>query len=79
MPFWDLIGRFFLLFTEGEVITIFKVFNQRLAGFLMLKGFKMIAVEQNRNIEGFNIFTFAKSKKLDKAIRQYQEIKKFII
>lgn len=58
---------------------IFKVFNQRLAGFLMLKGFKLLEVEPNRNIKDFNIFTFEKSKKLDKAIEQYQEIKKFLI
>ena len=58
---------------------IFKVFNQRLAGFLILKGLKLIAVEPNKNIQDFNIFTFAKSKKLDKAIEQYQEIKKFLI
>lgn len=45
----------------------------------MLKGLKLIAVEPNKNIQDFNIFTFAKSKKLDKAIEQYQEIKKFLI
>ncbi len=45
----------------------------------MLKGFKLLEVEPNRNIKEFNIFTFEKSKKLDRAIEQYQEIKKFII
>lgn len=45
----------------------------------MLKGFKLTAVEPNRNIENFNIFIFEKSNKLDKAIEQYQEIKKFLI
>lgn len=58
---------------------MFKVFNQRLAGFLMLKGFKLLLVEPNRNIEDFNVFTFEKTKKLDNAIKQYQEIKKFLI
>lgn len=58
---------------------MFKVFNQRLAGFLMLKGFKLIAVEPNTKIEDFNIFTFEKSNKLDRAIKQYQEIKNFLI
>ncbi len=58
---------------------MFKIFNQRLAGFLMLKGYKLIKMEPNRDIIGFNIFTFEKSFKLDKAIKQYQEIKKFII
>lgn len=45
----------------------------------MLKGFKLIEVEPNKNIENFNIFTFQKSNKLDKAIKQYEEIKKFLI
>ena len=64
-------------FLKREVTTIFKIFNQKLAGFLMLKGFKLLEVEPNRNIKDFNIFTFEKSNKLDKAIEQYQEIKKF--
>lgn len=45
----------------------------------MLKGFKLLEVEPNRNIKDFNIFTFEKSNKLDKSIKQYQEIKKFLI
>lgn len=45
----------------------------------MLKGFKLIAVKPNINIKEFNIFEFEKSNKLDKAIQQYQAIKKFII
>lgn len=55
----------------------FKVFNQRLAGFLMLRGFKLLAVEPNRNIEAPNIFTFEKSEKLNRTIQQYNEIKTF--
>lgn len=55
---------------------MFKIFNQRLAGFLMMKGFKLVSVEPNKNIKDFNIFTFEKSNRLDKAISQYQEIKK---
>lgn len=45
----------------------------------MLKGFKLLSVKPNNNIQDFNIFEFEKSKKLDKAIQQYQEIKNFII
>ncbi|MGN0106711.1 MAG: DUF5659 domain-containing protein [Hominilimicola sp.] len=56
---------------------MFKVFNQRLAGFLMLKGFRLLAVEPNKNIKDFNVFTFEKSDKLHCAIRQYEEIKNF--
>lgn len=58
---------------------MFKVFNQRLAGFLMLKGFRILAVEPNKNIKDFNVFTFKKSDKLNRAIRQYEEIKNFLI
>ena len=58
---------------------MFKVFNQRLAGFLMLKGFKLLAVEPNRDIKDFNIFSFEKSDKLNRTIKQYEEIKNFII
>ena len=45
----------------------------------MLKGFKLLAVEPNRNIKDFNIFSFEKSDKLNRAIRQYEEIKNFLI
>mgnify|MGYP003371086500 CR=1 FL=1 len=45
----------------------------------MLKGFKLLEIEPNRNIKDFNIFTFEKSNNLDRAIKQYQEIKKFLI
>lgn len=58
---------------------MFKVFNQRLAGFLMLRGFKSLAVEPNRDIKDFNIFSFEKSDKLNRTIKQYEEIKNFII
>lgn len=58
---------------------MFTVFNQRLAGFLMLKGFKLLSVEPSKNIKDFNIFVFRQSDKLNKAIEQYQEIKKFFI
>lgn len=58
---------------------MFKVFNQRLAGFLMLKGFKLISVEPSKANLGFNIFNFVKSNKLHKTIKQYEEIKNFII
>lgn len=61
------------------MIFIFKVFNQRLAGYLMLKGFKLLSVEPNRNIKDFNIFTFEKSDKLNRTIKQYEKIKDFII
>lgn len=45
----------------------------------MLKGFKLLAVEPNRDIKDFNIFTFEKSDKLNRTIKQYEKIKDFII
>ena len=45
----------------------------------MLKGFKLLAVEPNKDIKGFNIFTFEKSDKLTRTIKQYEKIKDFII
>lgn len=45
----------------------------------MLKGFKLLAVEPNRDIKDFNIFTFEKSDKLTRTIKQYEKIKDFII
>ena len=75
--FW--IVFFICLFAESEVIFIFKVFNQRLAGYLMLKGFKLLSVEPNRDIKDFNIFTFEKSDKLNRTIKQYEKIKDFLI
>ena len=45
----------------------------------MLKGFKLVSVEPNKNIKKFNIFTFENSDKLSKAIKQYEHIKNFII
>ncbi len=45
----------------------------------MLKGFKLLAVEPNRDIKDFNIFTFEKSAKLNRTIKQYEKIKDFIV
>lgn len=57
---------------------MFKVFNQRLAGFLMLKGFRLMAIEPNKENENFNVFSFEKSPKLSKVLEQYQYIKQII-
>lgn len=37
----------------------------------MLKGFKLLAVEPNKNIKDFNIFSFEKSDKLNRTIKIY--------
>lgn len=45
----------------------------------MLKGFKLLSVEPNKDIKEFNIFTFEKSDKLNRTIKQYEKIKDFLI
>ncbi len=53
----------------------FKIFNQRLAGYLMFNGFKLLSVEPNRDIKDFNVFAFEKTPKLTRILDQYQETK----
>jgi hypothetical protein len=50
------------------------IYSQKLAGFLMNKGFVLIAMEKDKNINSNrNIFLFNKSEKLEKAISCYLE------
>lgn len=51
---------------------MFKVFNQRLAGYLMMRGFRLIAVLRNDHNPKLNVFAFEKSKDLMKEIKNYQ-------
>ncbi len=54
---------------------MFKVFNQRLAGYLMLNGLKLVSIEPNPNISKYNVFTFEKSDKLSLYLNEYQKQK----
>lgn len=54
---------------------MFTIFNQRLAGYLMLNGFKLMSIEPNRKIAHFNTFLFEDSDKLRNAIQQYSLVR----
>ena len=51
---------------------MYKVFNQRLAGYLMLHGFRLIRIAQNDHVPQLNVFVFEKSKDLLDTMSQYQ-------
>ena len=55
------------------------IFNQRLAGYLMLKGYKLEYIEPNRNNDNYNMFCFENSPQIKKAMENYKKIKQFII
>lgn len=52
---------------------VFKVFNQRIAGYLMYNGLKLLSIEPNPNISKFNVFIFEKSEQLTKLLNNYQK------
>lgn len=47
------------------------IYSQRLAGYLMLRGFVLMGMDQDRRIDGRNVFFFKNSPKLDDAIMEY--------
>lgn len=47
------------------------IFNQRLAGYLMFKGFKLLGLGDNYKLQGKNVFFFTRSNELNKAINEY--------
>ncbi|MGG1514915.1 DUF5659 domain-containing protein [Paenibacillus oryzisoli] len=52
------------------------VMAQKLAGFLMTKGFKLHSLEQNRKDGSKHVFIFTNSIELEKAIEEYKAIRK---
>ena len=53
--------------------------SQRLAGYLMQRGFKLISIKQDEAGNGRNIFFFNNSFMLRDAIEQYKEYKDILI
>ena len=47
------------------------IYKQRLAGYLMLCGFRLMGVEENTEREGKNVFYFMESERLHKCIQSY--------
>lgn len=63
---------------EEKVITSNKtekkatpIYNQRLAGYLMMSGFRLMGLEENEQYKGKNVFYFMESDKLRKSIQSY--------
>lgn len=49
----------------------FPVYNQRLAGFLMMSGYRLMGVKENERYNGKNVFYFMESKNIRKSIQTY--------
>lgn len=51
------------------------IFNQRLAGYLMMHGFILVKIEPDRDGSGRNVFLFHASNELTESINQYKKCK----
>lgn len=50
------------------------IFSQRLAGYLMIKGFVLVGMEQGRNKSGKNVFYFNDSDELKRVMDEYRSL-----
>ncbi len=55
---------------------MFKIFNQRLAGWLMLQGHQLRGIEPNTKKAGFSVFSFDSNRAISQSIDEYQKYKK---
>lgn len=51
------------------------IFNQRMCGYLMMKGFVLAAMRPNEDGSGKNVFYFKKSEELLSAMNEYMTIR----
>lgn len=51
------------------------IFNQRLCGYLMMKGFILVDMKPNNNGSGKNVFYFKESEELLNSIDEYMTIR----
>lgn len=51
------------------------IYRQRVAGYLMLRGFVLVAMKPNTDNSGRNVFYFKDSPELDAAIQDYSKVK----
>lgn len=58
--------------SNTKMITIF---NQRLCGYLMMKGFVLVAMSENKHCAGKNVFFFNDSDELQRSIDEFRELK----
>ena len=59
--------------SDKKMITIF---NQRLCGFLQMKGFVLVGMAENKHCAGKNVFFFNDSPDLKKLISDYKVSRK---
>ena len=56
---------------KGTVKEAFPVYNQKLAGYLMLNGYRLMGMEENQKYKGKNVFYFMDSDRIRKSIQIY--------
>lgn len=49
----------------------FPIYNQKLAGFLMMSGYRLMGMEENTKYKGKNVFYFMESANIRKSIQAY--------
>ena len=49
----------------------FPIYNQKLAGFLMMSGYRLMGMEENKKYKGKNVFYFMESQKIRESIQVY--------
>ena len=54
-----------------ETMKMKTIFNQRLCGYLQLKGFILVGMRPNENGNGKNVFYFKETSELLSAIQEY--------
>ena len=52
------------------------IYSQRLAGYLMMQGFKLLRIEPNKEFSSFNVFIFEDSLELRLKMNEYSRRRK---
>ena len=60
-----------LVITKNKEKQAFPIYNQKLAGYLMLQGYRLMGMEENQKYKGKNVFYFMESEKIRKSIQIY--------
>lgn len=51
---------------------LFSIYSQRIAGLLMINGFTIVKIEENKRFSGKKVFVFANSNKFQKTLQTIQ-------
>ncbi|MGB4660183.1 MAG: DUF5659 domain-containing protein [Mobilitalea sp.] len=54
-----------------EKATTFPIYNQKLAGFLMMQGFVLMGMDENKKYVGKNVFYFKDSESIKRSVQVY--------